>query len=362
MKKIVCLLLALFIQFSLVYSADAIGFTHPEIGELIEFTYQEELPSFSIYGFTQYMLVPSAHNYRGISANFADPFDKNQMSFEESMELFFSSIEGLGNESAPIVFEYTGIADDYSYALNDLSISERVKAIKLLSGFNGPDHYGDLLSIPGFEAIDTIGLVNNHMDYSVEIDGTSYPYRVLMFFIEEDDWEEVYFERYTYILVKNEWKLFRVSKEYFSDYRQRTSFIQGFDSNMTDDLVPALTELMSSTTWQTAIDEVAQIAGSELGTDTVRVSDQSIYRLPADLTYSFDGEWLSSLKFTLKNHQSYYSAFVSLYIRFYDPISIDEDGTISWSLPDTHIQLVPNDEAPFILITPRVDLSESAAG
>ena len=362
MKRFICLLLAMLIQFSVISTGAAIGFTHPEIGELIEFTYHGDLPSFAIYGFTQYMLVNPEAPYRGLKANFSKPFDRNMITLDKSLKLYFDSIEGRTEDEVPVIIEYTGILKDYSQKLNSLPVSERIKAIKLINGFEGPKQFNKLLSISSFEDTDISLLEDSYSEYTIDIGGTSYPYRVLMFYIEEDDWEQVYFERYCYINIKNEWKLFRISKEYFSEYRQRPSYIQGFPGSDISDLKPAVLELMNGIDWYMIKDQIAAATQVNVVDNKLDISGVTLYRLPADLSCTFDGDWLSSLKYTFKNSQSYNSAFVSLYIRFYDPNVIESNGTITWSLPDTLIQLIYDDEHPSVVITPRIDLDELSAG
>ena len=109
-------------------------------------------------------------------------------------------------------------------------------------------------------------------------------------------------------------------------------------------------------------DQISIATKSSIIDEKLDISDVTLYRLPADLSCSFDGDWLSSIKYTIKNSQSYNSAFVSLYIRFYDPIAIESNGTVTWSLPDTLIQLIYDDEQPSVVITPRIDLDDLSAG
>lgn len=362
MKRIICLVLALLIQFSVMTAVKALGFTHPEIGELIEFTYRGDLPSFAIYGFTQYMLLSPESPYRGLKANLTNPLDSNMLSLDKSLRTYFESIEGRTEDEVPVVFEYTGILKEYTQALDALPVSERINAIKLLSGFEGPTNFSKLLSIPGFEDVAASFLEDGYTEYTVDIKGKSYPYRVLMFYIEEDDWEQVYYERFCYIKVKNEWKLFRISKEYFSEYRQRPTYIQGFPGSNSSELQPAFLELTNGIDWHMIKDQISIATKSNIIDEKLDISDVTLYRLPADLGFSFDGDWLSSITYTFKNSQSYNSAFVSLYIRFYDPIAIESSGTVTWSLPDTLIQLIYDDEHPSVVITPRIDLNELSAG
>ena len=105
MKRIICLVLALLIQFSVTTASKALGFTHPEIGELIEFTYHGDLPSFAIYGFTQYMLVSPEAPYRGLKANFTNPLGTNMLSLDKSLKTYFESIGGRTADEVPVVFE-----------------------------------------------------------------------------------------------------------------------------------------------------------------------------------------------------------------------------------------------------------------
>jgi len=108
--------------------------------------------------------------------------------------------------------------------------------------------------------------------------------------------------------------------------------------------------------------EVASAEGGVLNGDQVVVADTQVFRLPATLTYSFTDSWLSKVEYTLSSPQAYFSAFVSLYIRYYDPITINKNGDITWSLPDILITLTYDDLSPTITITPRIQIETLSVG
>jgi len=364
-RKFFCALIAASLLLSVLPLAHAVqsgGFTHPEIGELIEFTFTEGMPSFTIYGFTQYQVLEPATVYRGMRASGTRLIHGNMEPLDRSLERMFNSLDGKANEPVPIVFDYTDVLKDYSYQLSILPVKERIRAIGLLSGFEGSEGYEKLLDIEGFENIDVQRLIDNHVDFTVDVDGKTYPYRVLMFYIEEDDWEQIYHERYCYLQINGEWRLGHLTKEYFSDYRARLKYVHGLAGADISALPDAYAQVLRNSNWNMTPSEVASAEGGVLNGDQVVVADTQVFRLPATLTYSFTDSWLSKVEYTLSSPQAYFSAFVSLYIRYYDPITINKNGDITWSLPDILITLTYDDLSPTITITPRIQIETLSVG
>ncbi len=356
------LAIALLLSVSPFAHAQSGGFTHPEIGELIEFYFTEGMPSFTIYGFTQYKVMEPGTPYRGIRSSGTRLIHGGMDTLDRSLERMFNSLDGQSKEPKPIVFDYTDVLEDYAYQLGLLPIKERVKAIRLLAGFDGVEGYEKLLDIEGFESIDVQKLTSEHRDFSVDKNGKTYPYRVLMFYIEEDDWEQIYYERYGYIQMNGEWRLGRITKEYFSEYRQRIKYLHGLADTDISALTKAYAEVMRSSNWNMAPNEVAALESGTVEGNQVIVKDTNIFRLPATLTYSFTDSWLSSVEYKFDSAQAYFSAFVSLYIRYYDPVTIGENGDMSWSLPDVIITLTHNDVAPTITVVPRQHVENTSVG
>ena len=154
-KNALRILSVLLVCLTLIGNAESIienvaGFTHPEMGEFIVFLYENRAPYFTIYDFVQYKIMPKSIPYRGIDLSNS----KKSPTIEASMEKFFDSIEGKSKEAIPVVFEYQGILNDYSYYFENLSREDKIKAIRLLSGFDGIKGYSALKKIPGFEDMD----------------------------------------------------------------------------------------------------------------------------------------------------------------------------------------------------------------
>lgn len=365
MKKLLLKSLSvLLICFTLFTSAESSvqavqGFTHPEIGEFLIYHLDNNQPFFTVYGFVQYKIMDPSKPYRGILSS----TKKKATSFELSMSAFFDSIEGKSKEPVPVVFEYTGILADYSYILDSLPKEDKIQAIKLIAGFDGIKGFTSLKKIKGLEDFDSSYLEEMYEEYTIDIAGRSYPYRVLMFFIEEEDWQESYYERYDYIKDGRNWKLIQIAKEYASEYRQRNKYIHGLPGSTLSDYDLIAHDAMRGATWFTSQEDLVALENLSAEGKQLSVEGTSVFRLPANLTYTYSKkDWLSKIEYTLQNAQAYYSAFVSLYIRYYDPINVSADGTISWSLPDTQIELIYDDSAPIIRFTPRIDQDKASAG
>ena len=358
--KILCAIMVLTISISIAESEIQVfaGFTHPEIGEFIIYSTENDHPFFTIYGFVQYKVYNNSGYYRGIDlAN-----KKKPPSIESSMNAFFDSIEGKYEEPVPVSFEYEGTLADYGYYMDSLSKEDRIKAIRLMAGFDGVKGFASLKKIAGFEGLDIGYLEETYEDYTIDISGKSYPYRVIMFYIEEEDWQEAYYERYAYIKDGRNWKLIQIAKEYSGEYRQRNKYIHGLSGNVISDYEQVVHDALRENTWFSLQDDVASLENTVSNGNIIYIQNASVFRLPAELTYSYNKkQWLSSIVYRLQSNEAFYSAFVSLYMRYYDPTDSSENR-FTWSLPDTLIELYYEENTPVIKFTPRFDQSTVAAG
>ena len=357
--KVVSVLLVCFTLIGISESTIVLaGFTHPEIGEFIVFLNENDKPFFTIYDFVQYKIMSPSSNYRGI--DFSDK--KKLPSIESSMDTFFNSIDGKSKEPIPVVFEYEGVLADYAYSLDSLSKEDKIDAIRLMAGFDGVKGFASLKKIQGLEDFDISYLEDTYEDYTIDISGKSYPYRVLMFYIEEEDWQESYYERYAYIKDGRNWKLKQITKEYSGEYRQRNKYIHGLSGNMIADYEKGIHDELRGNTWFSSIDDIAGRENALSEGNKIFVQDTSIFRLPAELTYTYNKkQWLSSIEYRLQSNEAFYSAFISLYMRYYDPTDSSENR-FSWSLPDTLIELYYEENMPMIRLTPRFDQSKVSVG
>ena len=357
--KVVSVLLVCFTLIGISESTIVLaGFTHPEIGEFIVFLNENDKPFFTIYDFVQYKIMSPSSNYRGIDLT----NNKKMPSFESSMDTFFDSIEGKSEEPIPVVFEYEGVLAEYAYNFESLSREDRIKAMRLMAGFDGVKGFASLKKITGLEEFDISYLEDTYEEYTIDISGKSYPYRILMFYIEEEDWQESYYERYAYIKDGRNWKLKQITKEYSGEYRQRNKYIHGLSGNMIADYEKVIHDELRGNTWFSSIDDIAGRENVLSEGNKILVQDTSIFRLPAELTYTYNKkQWLSSIEYRLQSDEAFYSAFISLYMRYYDPTDSSENR-FTWSLPDTLIELYYEDNVPMIRFTPRIDQSNVAAG
>lgn len=364
MKKVLCLFVAFFLILPLISFAHITtgGFTHPEIGELIVFTYSDGMPSFTIYGFTQYRIIEPGIEYRGMHAGGTQLIHNKMLTLDQSLEKMFNSVEGKTKDVPPVTFEYTGACEEFEYILSSLPLKERIRAIRILDGFEGADGYDKLKEIEGFENANVEKFRAIHEDFTIEYNGKTYPYRILMFYIEESDWEQVYHERYCYVQVGKEWKLCRITKEYFSDYRQRLGYIHGLSGTDHSALPIAYQQVFKENNWHATMNEISNAEGGTIDGSNVVVQNSNLFRLPAVLTYSYSDSWLSSIEYKFTSSRAFFSAFISLYIRYYDPITINDNGDMSWSLPDMVITLRYDDESPTVTITPRMETESFSVG
>lgn len=353
MKRLVSLVLVLLtvVMFSAAAYNLQTGFIHPEIGELIIVTYQNHMPKFDIYGFTYYELPDPGLPYRGMAVNQLD-FDSDQMlTLEESLNFLLDSVEGKTAEPMPVAFTYTGVMEQYSDQLNALPREQKVAAIKKLNGFEGREGYSSLNDIPGFEQEDFSTLSDSYFEFSAKAGDQRYPYRVLQFHVEEEVFEEYYYERYCYININGEWRLIRVAKEYADDYENRQYYIHGVTGFDAETVYDINYELMREFMWGVPADEVAGQESLKPNGELLKVQETSIYQIPCSLTYTFTDDKLTGIAYEMRNQQSFFSAFVSLYMRYADPVTINENGDMTWSLNNSHIVLTYDELTPTLTIS-----------
>lgn len=358
--KIFCFFLICIITVSVAESEIQVlaGFTHPEIGEFIIYSAENNYPFFTIYGFVQYKIIDASGYYRGIDLS----NKKKIQSIESSMNTFFDSIEGKYEDPIPVTVEYEGVLADYGYYLDNLSRENKIQAIRMMAGFDGVKGFASLKKIAGLEELDISYLEETYEDYTIDISGKSYPYRVLMFYIEEEDWQESYYERYAYIKDGRNWKLIQIAKEYSGEYRQRNKYIHGLSGNIAAGYDQVIHDAFRGNTWFSLKEDVAGIENTISEGDKIYVQNASVFRLPSELTYTYNRkQWLSSIEYRLQSSEAFYSAFISLYMRYYDPTD-SSINRFTWSLPDTLIELYYEDSMPVIRFTPRFDQSNAAAG
>lgn len=98
--------------------------------------------------------------------------------------------------------------------------------------------------------------------------------------------------------------------------------------------------------------DVETLENKQAQGNTLRVDDIAVYRLPATIEYQFSNDKLSGVTYTLRNIQSFFAAFISLYTRYSDPITVNENGDVTWSLNDMTISLNYIDESPTLVFAP----------
>lgn len=359
MKKTLAMLLCLLLLPMSWASADIITtFTHPEIGEIIEFGLDNQMPYFKIYGFTQYKIVDPGTPYRGLSG-YGNLKGKG-ITPEAMMDKLFASLRGESTEEVPVLFEYKGVLEDWAYLLEPLNEKARASAISQLAGFAGTAGYEALRKVEGFADFDAEAAAENYQEYSITLDGKEMPYRVLMFYFEEESWEEAYFERYAFVQQGKQWRLHQITKEYYSDYRDRIEYIHGLAGTSDATLQKGYDEIFQGLSWFST-PEVLKGA-TQQGDGSYVIEQASLYRLAASVRFEFKDGTLSQIRYNFTDEKAYYPAFVSLYTRFYDPISVDGQGNASWSLPSMQLELVHEAGAPHLIITPRVDPNVKSLG
>lgn len=356
LAKYACLVLALMLAMPVsgaLAGAEFANFTHPEVGEFMTITILDGAANFEIYGFTYYSIVDPARPYRGMAVNQLQLLNDRNVGFEESMQLMLDTVEGKEGYPALSLFEARGEALPYNEQLKALGREEKIKALRILNGFDGPEGFEALRSIPGFEKADVDALAERYIDYDVTIDGVRYPYRAQVFYFEEEgDWYQCYNEKYGYVKVDGQWKLIRITKEYADQYKQRTPYIHGVSGSMPEMLLETNDEAMRGTVFGMQLGEAESILGVSAADGGITLTDEKLYRLPAKARFSFENEQLSQVEYTFDNVQSFYSAFISLYIRYFDPVTLDEDGNMTWCQNDMTVSLRFDTEAPTLTFTP----------
>jgi len=356
MKRSLIVLLALLLALGAFLPAmaeiKAVTFTHPELGEIIKLGFSRRMPVITLYGYKYYEMIDTAKSlYRGIKTNGMYNVNSKSLTPEEAMAAFFASVEGRGSEPAA-QFAYTGLAAGYADMLDTLPERQRISALLLLNGFSGAKGYDELKAVPGFENADTGALAAGYVDFTADVYGKQAHYRVIMFSITEQD-GTFYMERYCFLRPNKVWRLHEISREYINEYDARSRYIHGIAGSVPTDLAEVNAQVMRGLEWGMAPETVAAMEKSTLKDGAVSTADAMIYRLQAKLDCAFADSGLSGMRYTFSGVNTYYAAFVSLYMRYADPQMIDKDNTAVWSLPDYTLTLIYDAENPALEVSPR---------
>lgn len=353
MKKLTALLLAAILLLAGIQTASALGmtFTHPELGEPMTLGYVNHMPYFKIYGFTYYQIVDPATPHRGLLSNQTALSANKMPTAEESLNAIFDSVEGKDGGVMPVVFAYTGALEPYNEQISALERKDKVRATLLLNGFSGAKGYDAMAKIPGFEEEDFSELKDGYTEFTARVGKKVYPYRVIQFYVEEKDFHEYYFERYNYIRMDGEWRLLHITKEYADVTMERETYVHGMvgysAETAYDNIYPAMWDYV----WGDAKEDVATAPGAVVDGKDYAIADAMLFRIPCGIAFGFDGKELDSITYTFRNEQSFYSAFVSLYIRLADPVFVADNGDITWSLNDTYLYLRYDKQAPTLTVS-----------
>ncbi len=344
--------LALVLALMVTVPAFALGmtFTHPEIGEPMTVSFVNGMPLFKIYGFTYYQIVDPMAPYRGLLVNRSPLVGEGMPGLEESLGQVLDSAETESGQ-AELSFSMTGIAAEYAEQLDALPRAEKINAILLLNGFSGLEGYAELKAIPGFETMDVSGLSETYLPFSVRVGERRYEYRVLQFSFADDENHEYYVERYAYLKVDGQWRLARIAREFADQYESRQLYVHGVAGFALEPLYDVHYEAMQELEWGAPVEAAASLNGAVMDGNAVGIPETTLFRIPCSVSFSHSNGVLNGITYTLRNEQSYYSAFISLYMRYADPVTVSPEGDMTWSLNDTYIELIYEKDQPIVRLT-----------
>ncbi|HSK68675.1 MAG TPA: hypothetical protein VLA21_05385 [Candidatus Limnocylindria bacterium] len=342
MKKATAFLLALALAGTCAAGASALGktFTHPEIGEPLTVAFTDHMPLFKIYGFTYYEIPSPKAPVRGLLANLPETVHGAMPTLDEALEKI------LGDAQEGQVLLYSGVMAEHQEALDALGLPEKVRAVRMLGGFDGAAGMDALHSVPGFEEADLAFLRDGFTEFTVRVGDARYPYRVLQMYVEEPEDHEYFFERYGFLYLDGEWRLARTAREYADASEERGVYVHGVTGFGLEPLDDIHYEIMRDLAWGDAAGDVARAAGAQEEQGRLLLADAGIFRIPAQAEFLFTEGRLSGIAYRFANELSYYSAFISLFMRYADPVTVDEYGTMTWSLNDAVITLTYDKQAP----------------
>ncbi len=351
MRRTAAGLLAIALLVASTTGASALGktFTHPEIGEPLTVGFVDTMPRFKIYGFTYYVIPGHSEPMRGLLANLPSTVHDSMPTLDDTLgQIFLSAREG---EAAGEYLSYSGEMALYQEALDALEMPEKIQAVRLLGGFEGAEGIDALSHMPGFDGADLGHLIDGFSDFTVRVGDARYPWRVLQFYVEVPQDEEYFFERYGFLYLDGEWRLARTSREYADISDERSVYIHGVTGFGLAPLDDIHYELMRDQYWGGAKADVMGAQGAGESGEGLLLKDTEIFRIPADAEFAFSESGLREITYRLRNDQSYYSAFISLFIRYADPVTVSENGDMTWSLNDTVITLTYDKKAPTLRVT-----------
>lgn len=324
--------------------------THPEMGEYISIRIRNHMPSFSVYDFPYYQVQDPNTAYRGMKANFTVVPNNYMMSLDRALNAFYKS---LADGKIPHTLVYKGQWEAHGQALAALSQEDWVRAVRILAGFEGQEGYAALAELPGFGGVDLAALTAGHVDFSAQVGKDSYPYRLLSFYFEGEDWT-VYTERYGFLQVKGVWKLSRIAREYNESHLGGVGYVHGQSGSEKEDIKASVQELLQGLSFASTREDALLLPGASLDPkEQLLLPDLFLFGLPTSASLSFDELGLKSIRYAFKGNEAYYAAFISLFTRFLDPITIDNQGRMGWSTEEGTITLNFSRTAPSLLITRR---------
>jgi hypothetical protein len=357
MKKLVAWALAALLAMGLTGASlaerEPVTFTHPELGEIIKVSFSHGMPMITLYGYKYYEVLDTAQTpCRNIKTSGVGDVTADSLTPEAAMAAFYASVEGRGSEPAATA-AYTGAAQAYAGELAALPEAQRISALLLLSGFGGAEGYNKLKAVSGFESADTAAMAAEYRNFTADVYGTTADYRVIMFHITEPD-DTFYMERYCFLRRDGVWRLHEITREYVDEYDARTHYIHGVAGSEPDDLTEVNAQLMPGLEWGMTPETAAAILHAAVNNGGVRMDNLLLYRLPAKLDCLFTGGKLSGITYTLTGGITYYAALVSLYMRYADPVEMDENNDVSWSLENFTVTLRMDNSSPVLTVTPRL--------
>lgn len=348
MKKVFRLTVLCLIMLSLMQAALAAPLgamiTHPEVGENMTVEIENGIPSFQIYGINYYRFIDKAEPYRGMDLT------AGGISVDAALGSMFATVDNeVEGVNEVVSFAYTGMMEQYQEQLDSLERGERILAVKRLNGMEGDAGFEALKQMPGFEAADVEALKAANAPAYVTVDGKVMQTKVLMFYFEEEKWEEAYMERYHFLQTEGGWQLYRIVKEYGNEYPERPQYLHGALMQDKANLEPVMAEMLQDAAFGQSKAEVQALGawqdkGGSLSGDAV------LFRMPVQVAFQFEQDRLTQAAYTFQNSQSYYSAFISVYMRLHDPISVDENGTMVWSIGGLTVTLTNAGEAPTLTL------------
>lgn len=338
-------------------------FTHPELGNEINFDFREGRPVIALYDMFLYDMHEDETPMREVRPD-------GVQNVAQVMDNVFTTLDEEVKAGTVETFEVYGlkevVPETYLAQVNELPPSDRVLAFMMLLGYEEALGTYDEYATPEATAmLDVLqeAKENGEIDLSnwrydnkgvVTLDGMQYEWNMFTVEITYADGSKMY-ENYGFVFYDGEWHCHRATLTVLEQVAGAGAEILAEEEGdgFYDD------QALREVTWVAPPEDVASQEGATIQDDgRVVVPEVVIYELEAKLDYVYAGDEMLARQFTMDSgsNETFGSLFVSALLRYGDPTATT-DRSVTWEFPDVII-IIENTDRLYYTIYPNFGTEE----